>query len=58
VYLEEDCDASLFFDAKKERGIEVKIREKEVPYDGPGAIRNLYNYDPRYIREVLNKFPR
>jgi hypothetical protein len=41
VYLEEDCDASTFYGAKKEKGEEINIRES---YRGRSPIRNYESF--------------
>ena len=41
VYLEEDCDASLFIKAKRDAGIEVKLVEHDSNYDS-----HIRNYSP------------
>jgi len=42
VFLEEDCDAALFIDALKERGIEFNIRN--VDHGSDCFIRRLRNW--------------
>lgn len=42
VYLEEDCDASLFERAKKERSQIVRYRERNAAY----RASRIRNYDP------------
>lgn len=42
VYLEEDCDAALFINAKENLGIKIQLEEKYV--DGDSFVRAL----PRY----------
>ena len=42
VYLEEDCDATLFINAKENLGIKVQMQEHVV--DGDSFVRTL----PRY----------
>jgi len=42
VYLEEDCDAALFINAKENLGIKVQMQEHVV--DGDSFVRTL----PRY----------
>jgi len=42
VYLEEDCDASLFLDAAKAAGWTIQIVEKYTDTDSP--IRNMKRY--------------
>ena len=42
VYLEEDCDAALFINAKENLGIKVQLQEHSV--DGDSFVRTL----PRY----------
>ena len=41
VYLEEDCDASLFLDSAKAEGWTINIQEK---YQENTPIRNYQNY--------------
>lgn len=42
VYLEEDCDAALFINALKAKGIEFTFREKIYPDLAP--IRKFYRF--------------
>jgi len=42
VYLEEDCDASLYLDAAKAAGYTLQIVEKYTDTDSP--IRNMARY--------------
>jgi hypothetical protein len=42
VYLEEDCDASLYLDAAKAAGYTLQIVEKYTDTDSP--IRNMSRY--------------
>jgi hypothetical protein len=42
VYLEEDCDASLYLDAAKAAGYTLNIVEKYT--DGDSPIRNMKRY--------------
>ena len=43
VYLEEDCDASLFINAMENMG--YKLTYKHVDYEGDCFIRNLNRYE-------------
>ena len=42
VYLEEDCDMSLFLMTKERLGERIKINHKHTNHDSP--IRNLMSY--------------
>jgi len=42
VYLEEDCDLSLFMHKAKEKGWNVSFKEKHTNHDSP--IRNKLRY--------------
>jgi len=44
VYLEEDCDAALFINAKKQRGEEYSFNEAHT--DNEHWIRRLPSYSP------------
>jgi len=46
VYLEEDCDASLFLDFAKNNGWTINIQEK---YQENTPIRNYKNYELRKL---------
>ena len=46
IYLEEDCDATLFYEAKKARGEEVKPVYKYSQKSS--KIRSYYYYNVRY----------
>lgn len=48
VYLEEDCDASLFLKAKEERGEPVKIRQSNS-----NSYSRIRNYHSFYTRNRL-----
>jgi len=43
AYLEEDCDAGVFLNAKHKRGETVEIREQ---HRDPTPIRNFKSYSP------------
>lgn len=45
-YLEEDCDATLFYNTKKERGVEIKPTYKYSQKSS--KIRSYFRYDIRY----------
>lgn len=42
VYLEEDCDAALFLDTARSKGVEVEIVERHQ--DGKSWIRSLERF--------------
>jgi hypothetical protein len=42
AYLEEDCDASLFLEEQKKRGVEIKVREHNS--NKSSVIRNYQHY--------------
>ena len=46
VYLEEDCDATLFYETKKARGEEIK--PKYFHSGKSSKIRSYYSYNTRY----------
>lgn len=46
IYLEEDCDATLFYEAKKARGEEIKPVYKYSQKSS--KIRSYYYYNVRY----------
>ena len=46
IYLEEDCDATLFYEAKKARGEE--ITPKYSYSQKSSKIRSYYSYNVRY----------
>lgn len=46
-YLEEDCDATLFYETKKSRGVEIKPTYKYSQKSS--KIRSYYEYNTRYL---------
>ena len=46
VYLEEDCDASLFIQTLRDKGIEIKYRESISPID-QSPIRRYGRFELR-----------
>lgn len=52
VYLEEDCDAALYFEAAKAKGWVLHMTEKNEPRnDSP--VRNFERYQPRVTPAAL-----
>jgi hypothetical protein len=43
AYLEEDCDATLFFDKAKELGYNVKVDEEDI-YSEDSIVRTYWPY--------------
>lgn len=46
-YLEEDCDATLFYETKKALGVEIKPTYKYSQKSS--KIRSYYEYNTRYL---------
>ena len=49
VYLEEDCDASLFIQTKKARGEELQIKDQHTDHNSP--IRSYESFTPNILGE-------
>lgn len=46
IYLEEDCDAPRFFEAKEARGEEITVKHQTSSKSS--KIRSYYSYNTRY----------
>jgi hypothetical protein len=43
IYLEEDCDATLFFLTAQKLGYTVKVNEKDI-YENTSRVRNMASF--------------
>ncbi|MDO8611125.1 MAG: hypothetical protein Q7R95_11420 [bacterium] len=51
VYLEEDCDASIFIEAAKSKGEQIEFND--VSYNDECFIRGLPNFTPTNVGRML-----